>query len=300
MNAPLQRQHLIGPAGVLSDDESVGALVHEPQPTASVPAPMTQFDPERLIMFALEKGVPMEQLERLLAMRDKLLAEQAKNAFHEALARFQGRCPIIGKHKKATVKIKDRNTGQDSGREYSYMYAPLEDVIEVAGPLLAEERLSYSFTTSIENRGDSTYLTAVCTLHHIGGHSESSDFTAPIDKGARMNDTQKVASARMYAKRYAFQDATGVITGQEDDDGDSGGAKHGSERRAGGRAIDAEDPTALPVYPDEKFNKNLPGWKALIESKARTLAEIKATVTTRYCFTEPQLQKLNAAAGVTA
>jgi len=38
-----------------------------------------------------------------------------------------------------------------------------------------------------------------------------------------MNDAQKIASALTYSKRYAFCNATGIMTGDEDQDGNGGG-----------------------------------------------------------------------------
>jgi hypothetical protein len=53
------------------------------------------------------------------------------------------------------------------------------------------------------------------------GHSQESDFTVPIDEKAFMNAPQKVASALTFAKRYAFCNAFGILTGDEDNDGQS-------------------------------------------------------------------------------
>ena len=58
----------------------------------------------------------------------------------------------------------------------------------------------------------------VCIVHHVEGHSERTAFPVPIDRAARMNDTQKVGSALTYGRRYALCAALGIVTAEEDDD----------------------------------------------------------------------------------
>jgi hypothetical protein len=136
-----------------------------------------------------------------------LKAEQAREAFLRALAAFQGECPVIAKSKNVTVQ-------SATGRGYSYRYAPLDVIVEQIRPYLQKYGLSYT----IKTRQDEGTLTAICEAHHEAGHTEPSELTVPIDKAARMNDTQKVGAARTYAMRYAFCNAFGILTGDEDTD----------------------------------------------------------------------------------
>lgn len=191
-------------------------------PASELPAVPATLNAEGLLVKALEHNVPIETMERLLALRATLHAEQARGAFFAALAAFQGECPIIPKTKTAQIKS-ERGT-------FSYTYAPLDVIVRHVGPILQRHGLSYTVETAIEEAG---VLTAACTVHHVAGHSESSTFRVPIDKGARMNDAQKVASASTYAKRYAFCNALGILTGDEDNDAHgTDGTSTGSERRA--------------------------------------------------------------------
>jgi hypothetical protein len=57
---------------------------------------------ENMIMQAIQQGTPVETLERVLAMREKLKAEYAEQKFIEAMSKFQMQCPIIKKTKKIT------------------------------------------------------------------------------------------------------------------------------------------------------------------------------------------------------
>jgi hypothetical protein len=61
-------------------------------------------------------------------------------------------------------------------------------------------------------------VTVIVTACHIAGHKEDTEFTAPIQADAYMSEPQKWASAMTYAKRYAFCNAFGILTGDEDTD----------------------------------------------------------------------------------
>jgi len=157
-----------------------------------------------LIAQAIDKGVTVETMEKLLAMRRELAAEWARQRYFESLAEFQAECPIIVKAK--SVKGKD-------GKE-RYRFAPM-DVIDKA---TRAPRKKHGFSHIITTAQTETSLTATCTVHHVAGHSESTSLTVPIDNEAYMSAPQKVGSARTYAMRYAFCDAYGILTGDEDND----------------------------------------------------------------------------------
>jgi hypothetical protein len=161
-----------------------------------------ETEAERLIRAAIEKQVPVDTMERLLVMRRELKAERAREAFFRSLMEFQGQCPVIAKTKTA-----------DTGT-YKYDYAPLDKIVEAVKPILQACGLSYT----VQTRHEPDSMVAICTVHHVEGHSESSEFRAPIERTARMNDMQKAASAQTYAKRYAFCNALGILTGDDDDD----------------------------------------------------------------------------------
>lgn len=173
------------------------AIAKRPEQTVAPVVPTF----EALIGQAIQAGAGVETMERLLDMRERLRKEQARADYFEALSAFQSECPAVPKTKQA-----DR-----------YKYAPLDVIVEVARPHLRANGLSYRFDTAFE--ADPPAQVVTCTLTHVGGHSEPSSFRAPIDPQARINDLQKSASAQTYGKRYAFCNATGIVTADEDDDG---------------------------------------------------------------------------------
>lgn len=175
-------------------------------PTAGSRSVTPEMGPEGLIALAIERGVNVDSLERLLGMRRELKAESAREIFHESLARFQASCPSIEK----TKQVYDKH---DKPR---YRYAPLEHIIDTVKYSLMQNGFSYSFDTVYETDPPAQRVT--CTLTHISGHRETSTFRSPIDPDAYMNETQKVASALTYGKRYTFIGVTGIVTADEDDD----------------------------------------------------------------------------------
>jgi hypothetical protein len=160
---------------------------------------------ENLIAKAIEKGVPLETMEKLLAMRKELRMEYAKSEFDKAMSGFQSECPVIGKSKK--VLNKDKQSTR-------YHYAPLDEIVKQTKTLLEKFGFSYMFEVINDEKG----VEAKCIANHKEGFSKESSFRAPIDPEAFMNGPQKFASALTFAKRYAFCDVFGIMTGDEDDD----------------------------------------------------------------------------------
>lgn len=195
-----------------------------------------QFGIERLIEKAIEKESPLEVMNRLLEIQKEAQAEIARRAFFDSLAKFQSECPIIAKGDAVDYKAK-------SGNRVNYKYASLDAIVStVKAPLMANG-FSYTITT----RQEQTSVTAICTAHHTGGHSEATDFTIPIDPDAFMNAAQKVASALTYAKRYAFCNAFGIITGDTDDDSQTTGQAEEEAPGVWQQVIDGEgNPSRAP------------------------------------------------------
>lgn len=183
-------QQALQPAGVSDVSESRGAA---------------QTDVMQMISSALAAGQSVETIERLVALRDRMKAEWARERFFAALSEFQRDMPTIVKNRKA-----DR-----------YRYADLAAIVSTVKRPLAEHGFSYT-TKQTE---DSESVTATVVLHHADGHSEESSVRVPIDVAARINGPQKVGSARTYALRYALSNALGIVTGDEDYDAQSVGSQ---------------------------------------------------------------------------
>jgi hypothetical protein len=175
-------------------------------PLAPLNATDAALSPEGLIALAIRSGTSVDALERLMTLRERLHAEQARAAFFTALTAFQARCPIIPKTKKARI--------QSATGSYEYNFAPLDQLAKTIAPHLEACGLSYTFNTVFQDNAQ----IVTCYVHHVMGHTEESTFTSPIDPTARMNAMQKSGSSRTYGKRYALEDALGITSGSDDDD----------------------------------------------------------------------------------
>jgi hypothetical protein len=153
---------------------------------------------------AISKGLPVETMQKLFELRKEVKTEQAREEFMRAMANFQRDCPVITKTKGVKSK---------AGAEI-YKYADLGSIVEQVKKPLADNELSYDFIT--EDTG--TFLNVTCTVTHALGHSKTSSFKIPIGTEAFMTDVQKYGARVTFAKRYAFCNALGILTGDEDTD----------------------------------------------------------------------------------
>ena len=154
---------------------------------------------------AIANNTPVETMEKLFALREKVKAEQAREAFVQAMADFQAKCPVIEKKKKVMNK---------DGTTVRYKYAPIDSIVEQIKKPLAESGLAYTWTV----KNDPGMITAIAMVTHKFGHSETSSFQIPIDTEGYMTAPQKYASALTFAKRYSLCNVLGISTGDEDTD----------------------------------------------------------------------------------
>lgn len=157
-----------------------------------------QDEATALISQAIDKNVPVETMEKLMAMRRELNAEKAKAAYDTAMAKFQAECPVIEKTKQG----------------YGYKYAPLESIVEQTKELRSACNFSYKFDTDETEKG----LVIYCIVKHIAGHSEQSKAFIDKETTTKMNSSQQSGAVMTYGKRYAFVNAFGILTGDEDTD----------------------------------------------------------------------------------
>lgn len=162
---------------------------------------------EALISQAIAGKVSVETIERLLAMRTQLKQEAAKEAFDAAMSKFQGSCPTIKKEKAGATL---------TGGKVAYHYAPLESIVAQVKKYLQENGFSYLIKTEMTD----SKVKVKCIVKHIAGHSEETEVEMPLATRTNvMNAPQVVASTVTYGKRYAFCNAFGILTGDDDTDG---------------------------------------------------------------------------------
>lgn len=159
---------------------------------------------ESFIEKAIAANAPVETLERLFALHQKVNEDRAKAAFVQALAEFQRECPVI--EKTRIVLNKDGTV--------RYKFAPIDTIVTQIREYVSKNGFSYRWETSQENKD----ITAICILTHVLGHSENSKFAISVETSQFMTAPQQSASALTFAKRYTLCNVLGISTGEEDDD----------------------------------------------------------------------------------
>ncbi len=197
------------PSAVVKRGEPPRGLEQRDGPTA-VAEPTVGM----LLQMAIEKDLDVEKLERLIALQERAYKRNAEIEFAEAMAAFQAECPPITHSKQAKITT-------SGGGGYQYTYAELDAIARVVNPILAKCGLSYSWNTSITEKG---WLVCECVVRHKNGHvAAPALFSLPIaSNNPGMSEQQKVASATTFAKRQSLTAALGITT--SDDDYDGGGA----------------------------------------------------------------------------
>ena len=188
-------------------------------------------DPPSLVKLAIEQGVDVEILERLVALQERVTDRLARTEFFAALKSFQDECPELPKSKTARIAT-------SGGGSYSYSYAPLDGITKTVRPVLARQGLSYAWTT--EANDDLSVLYVVCILRHVEGHEERATFPVPTDTKAAMSAAQKNGAALTYGQRQSLVSVLG-ITATDDVDG----------------AASAEEPESITSAQIKDLNKLL-------------------------------------------
>ena len=157
--------------------------------------------PAKLLELAISKGVPIEQLEKLMALQERWDAQQAKKAYYISLSKFQKDCPPILKTK--------------AGYDKRYYYAPLDQIIKIIKDPMFESGLTYRWEQEEKNN----QIMITCIITHIDGHSEKTTLESSPDTSGSKNPIQSKGSAIQYLRRYTLESALGIATSSTDTDG---------------------------------------------------------------------------------
>lgn len=160
--------------------------------------------------------VPVEKLEQLFALHQKVEADKARKQYTAALAAMQAKMPTIAERGAITGNVKD-DSGKVVGKQKQSTYALWEDVNEAIRPVLTE--FGFALTFRISQPADFGRVAVTGVLSHQGGHSEETTFSLPIDNSGGKNNVQGWASSVSYGKRYTAFALLNIASRGEDDDG---------------------------------------------------------------------------------
>lgn len=154
----------------------------------------------------LRAGGTTAELRDMLALQREWKADQAKQAFVQAMADFKKNPPEILKDKRVYFEsTKPGSTATD------YWHATLGNVNQAIVDGLAEVGISHSWRP--ERKGDRIHVT--CILRHKEGHEESVELDGPLDASGNKNNIQQAASTITYLQRYTLLLITGIAVKDE-------------------------------------------------------------------------------------
>ena len=166
--------------------------------------------PAAMIRMAVEGKADLDKLEKLLNLQERFEANEARKAYHAAMAEFKANPPKIGKDKKVSFATSVGKT--------SYNHASLYNVVEKISVELSKHGLSASWSTKQNGA-----IMVTCKITHIKGHSEETTLSASADNSGSKNAIQAIGSTITYLERYTLLALTGLATYEMDDDGQAAG-----------------------------------------------------------------------------
>lgn len=158
---------------------------------------------------AINAGVDIDKLEKLLALQTKWEEREAKKAYVQAMADFKSKAPKIIKDSRVKYDHKE------GGGKTEYDYATLGNVVEKISAALSENGLSAAWSTQQDN----SQITVTCTITHRMGHSENTSLFGSPDLSGKKNAIQAMGSTISYLQRYTLLSLTGLATHDQDNDG---------------------------------------------------------------------------------
>ncbi len=154
----------------------------------------------------LKNGGDLAHLEKMMELQERHEANEARKAFHVAMADFKKNPPEILKSKKVSYTT-DKGTTE-------YSHAELGEITTAVGAALAEHGLNATWKTEQEGG-----VKVTCTITHKLGHSQEASLFSPPDTSGGKNSIQAIGSTITYLQRYTLLALTGLAAHDQDDDG---------------------------------------------------------------------------------
>lgn len=169
----------------------------------------TALSPVEMVADLMQKTdgkFDVSQLGALLDVQERYEANEARKAYHVAMAAFHADAPKI-------IKTKEGHNSKHADLAV--------DLVAVVAPKLSSQGLSHSWVTKTEN----DEVTVTCKITHVLGHSEETTLSAGPDTSGSKNAIQAIGSTITYLERYTLKAALGLAEAGQDDDGNASGKK---------------------------------------------------------------------------
>lgn len=161
---------------------------------------------------ATDPNFDTDRLMRLLELKERYDATEARKAFTVAMAAFKADPPKIVKNKHVAYR-------NNKGGVTEYDHATHSEVTEKIAAGLGAHGLSHRW--NVEQSDGRIRVT--CIITHSLGHSEQVALTATADDSGSKNAIQAVGSTITYLQRYTLLAATGLTSADMDHADDDGG-----------------------------------------------------------------------------
>lgn len=157
---------------------------------------------------ARDPAVDIDKLERLFALRERMVAEEKKTAYNAAMSIVQ-----------AKIKPVYRDAMNQSTNS---AYARLESISDAITPIYTAEGFALSFDTGDSPKAD--HIRIICEVMHSAGHSALKHFDLALDNVGIKGNPNKTAiqasgSTISYGRRYLKLMVFDVVLTNEDNDG---------------------------------------------------------------------------------
>lgn len=172
--------------------------------------PIDPPPPQELVILraAVEKGAGIDTIERLSALWERKMAQEAELAFNNAMNRAQ--------QEMGPVSADAENPQTHS------KYASYWKLDKALRPIYSRHGFSISYNTAESPKADHTRVLAY--VSHSAGHTRTYQTDMPNDgKGAKggdvMTKTHAQGAAMTYGMRYLLKLIFNVAIGEDDNDG---------------------------------------------------------------------------------
>jgi hypothetical protein len=226
----------------MTDTAKEGELVSASHETL----PM-EINPDVMIQTAIQQNFDIDKLEKLIALKERCDANDAKKAYVTAMGKFRKECPAI---EKTCIGQNDKK------------FAGLAETLEQIKKLMAKHGLSHSWETKQEK----DWITVTCNITHTGGHTAQTTLSGEPDSGGNKNKIQSIGSTVSYLERYTLFAALGLAGKDQDNDGADGKPNPEDEKITESQELDL-----LAIIDEVGADKNA----FMRACKVQSLADIK-------------------------
>jgi hypothetical protein len=244
------------------------------QPLAHVEQARPLVSPEQVLAQAIQSGATIEQMERLMALAERMRAQQieeekrqAEKAFRADFARFKALNIVVPKTKQVTQRSKSGDAGP------TYKQTEFDVVASLLQPALASCNFGYRFDVQFHRGGeaDLPWCEVTCKLEHSAGHVETLKLGGPPDDSGTKNPLQEMQSSATFLMRHALLAITGTAQAGNDNDG-RGARGYREEEEAGGSAQEPKTNPLTQRGKDEAMNgvAALNKWWGSLSAKDRS------------------------------